>query len=122
MAHTILIVEDNALNLRLFNDLLQAKGYNTLNARSGPEALAMLRAQRPDLVLMDIQLPGMSGIEITQEIRKDEALKTLPVIAVTAFAMKGDEETIRLSGCDAYVSKPISVPLFFKTVAKFLPV
>ncbi|MDA0676159.1 MAG: response regulator [Proteobacteria bacterium] len=120
MAHTVLVVEDNALNLRLFNDLLQAKGYNTLNARSGPEALEIMRAQRPDLVLMDIQLPGMSGIEATQEIRKDEALKTVPVVAVTAFAMKGDEETIRKGGCDAYISKPISVPDFFATIARFL--
>jgi two-component system cell cycle response regulator DivK len=120
MAHTILIVEDNELNLKLFSDLLQAKGYATLQARSGPEALELLRTQRPDVILMDIQLPGMSGIEVTQAIRADAQLKDLPVIAVTAFAMRGDEDRIKAGGCDAYISKPISVPSFFATVERFL--
>ena len=120
MSKTILIVEDNELNMKLFNDLLQAHGYNTLQTKDGREVIKLAQENRPDLILMDIQLPEISGLEITKVIKADEELKAIPVIAVTAFAMKGDEEKIREGGCEGYIAKPISVPSFLETVAKFL--
>ena len=120
MAKTVLIVEDNELNMKLFHDLLEAHGYNTLQTRTGIEALALARTHRPDLILMDIQLPEVSGLEVTKWIKEDDDLSTIPVIAVTAFAMKGDEERIRQGGCEAYISKPISVAKFLETVRSFL--
>lgn len=117
---TILIVEDNDLNMKLFNDLLQAHGYNTLQANDGGEALGMAREHRPDLILMDVQLPEISGLEVTKQLKSDSDLKSIPVVAVTAFAMKGDEERMLNGGCEGYIAKPISVPNFLDTVAKFL--
>ena len=117
---TVLIVEDNDLNMKLFHDLLEAHGYNTIQTKDGMEALSLAREHMPDLILMDIQLPEVSGLEVTKWIKEDEALKSIPVIAVTAFAMKGDEERIREGGCEAYVAKPISVENFLNTVKEFL--
>jgi two-component system, cell cycle response regulator DivK len=116
----VLIVEDNDLNMKLFNDLLVAHGYGTLQTKDGTEALALARQYRPDLILMDIQLPEVSGLQVTQWIKSDDILRSIPVIAVTAFAMKGDEEKIRDGGCEAYIAKPISVSSFLKTVERFL--
>ena len=116
----VLIVEDNDLNMKLFNDLLVAHGYGTLQTKDGTEALALARQYRPDLILMDIQLPEVSGLQVTQWIKSDNVLRSIPVIAVTAFAMKGDEEKIRDGGCEAYIAKPISVSSFLKTVERFL--
>lgn len=121
MAKTVLIVEDNELNMKLFNDLLQAHGYVTVGTRHGGEAVDLARQHRPDLILMDIQLPEISGIDVTRRLKADPELKAIPVIAVTAFAMKGDEERIREGGCEAYLSKPISVAKFLETVRQFLP-
>lgn len=120
MAKTVLIVEDNELNMKLFHDLLEAHGYGTLQTRTGIEALELVRKHRPDLVLMDIQLPEVSGLEVTKWIKEDEEISMIPVIAVTAFAMKGDEERIRQGGCEAYISKPISVAKFLETVRSYL--
>ena len=120
MAKTVLIVEDNDLNMKLFNDLLQASGYRTLQTKDGREAMDIARRNRPDLILMDIQLPEVSGLEITRMLKADEDLKAIPVIAVTAFAMKGDEEKIREGGCEGYIAKPISVANFLETIATFL--
>ncbi|MZR31103.1 response regulator [Sneathiella litorea] len=117
---TVLIVEDNDLNMKLFHDLLDAHGYNTIQTKDGMEALGLAREHMPDLILMDIQLPEVSGLEVTKWIKEDEVLKSIPVIAVTAFAMKGDEEKIREGGCEAYVAKPISVENFLNTVKEFL--
>jgi two-component system cell cycle response regulator DivK len=117
---TILIVEDNELNMKLFHDLLDAHGYATVQTRNGSEALSLARAHRPDLIIMDIQLPEVSGLEVTRWLKDDETLKTIPVVAVTAFAMKGDEERIRQGGCEAYISKPISVGGFLQTVRQFI--
>ena len=117
---TVLIVEDNELNMKLFHDLLDAHGYRTLQTRNGIEALAMAREHRPNLILMDIQLPEVSGLEVTKWIKDDEFLREIPVIAVTAFAMKGDEERIRQGGCEAYISKPISIGTFLETVRRYL--
>ena len=120
MSKTVLIVEDNELNMKLFHDLLDAHGYDTLQTKDGMEALAIAREKRPDLILMDIQLPEVSGLEVTKWIKEDENLREIPVIAVTAFAMKGDEEKIRQGGCEAYIAKPISVSEFLATVQKFI--
>ena len=120
MAKKVLIVEDNELNMKLFHDLLEASGYATLQSRTGQTALELARAHRPDLVLMDIQLPGMSGLDVTRELKKDPALAAIPVVAVTAFAMKGDEERMRAGGCEAYLSKPISLAKFLETVRTFI--
>ena len=120
MAKTVLIVEDNELNMKLFHDLLDAHGYQTLQTKDGMEALVLARKHKPDLILMDIQLPEVSGLEVTKWIKEDDNLKAIPVIAVTAFAMKGDEEKIREGGCEAYIAKPISVANFLETVEKFL--
>jgi len=117
---TVLIVEDNELNMKLFNDLLDAHGYQTLQTRSGIEALQIARERRPDLILMDIQLPEVSGLEVTRWLKDDEELREIPVVAVTAFAMKGDEQRIRQGGCEAYISKPISIGTFLETVRRYL--
>ena len=120
MAKTVLIVEDNELNMKLFRDLLEAHGYQTSGTSNGYEALDLVRKMRPDLVLMDIQLPQVSGLEVTRWIKDDPELRSIPVVAVTAFAMKGDEERIREGGCEAYLSKPISVGKFIETVGRFI--
>jgi two-component system, cell cycle response regulator DivK len=120
MPKTVLIVEDNELNMKLFHDLLEAHGYNTVGTRNGIEALDLARRHRPDLILMDIQLPEVSGLEVTKWLKDDAELKAIPVVAITAFAMKGDEERIREGGCEAYLSKPISVGKFIETIRHFL--
>ncbi len=120
MSKTVLIVEDNELNMKLLNDLLQANGYDTLQANDGLEAMELTRNHRPDLILMDIRLPTISGLEVIKQLKGDEDTADIPVIAVTAFAMRGDEEKFRDGGCDGYIAKPISVPAFLETVAAFL--
>ena len=120
MSKKVLIVEDNELNMKLFHDLLDSQGYETLQTREGLQAMALARAHSPDLILMDIQLPEISGLEVTKWLKDDEELAHIPIIAVTAFAMKGDEERIRKGGCEAYISKPISVMHFLETVRKHL--
>lgn len=117
---SVLIVEDNELNMKLFRDLLEAHGYQTSGTSNGYEALDLVRKTRPDLILMDIQLPQVSGLEVTKWIKDDPELRSIPVVAVTAFAMKGDEERIREGGCEAYLSKPISVGKFIETVRRFI--
>ncbi len=120
MPKTVLIVEDNELNMKLFNDLVETRGCRILQTRSGVEAVELARRHTPDLILMDIQLPEVSGLEVIQWLKDDDALRSIPVIAVTAFAMKGDEEKIRQGGCEAYLSKPISVAKFFETIDYYL--
>ena len=120
MSKKVLIVEDNELNMKLFHDLLDSQGYETLQTREGLQALALARQHRPDLILMDIQLPEISGLEVTKWLKDDEELSHIPVVAVTAFAMKGDEERIRQGGCEAYISKPISVMHFLDTIRQHL--
>jgi two-component system, cell cycle response regulator DivK len=120
MKKTVLIVEDNELNMKLFNDLLEAHGYATVLTKSGVEAVSLAREHMPNLILMDIQLPEVSGLQVTQWLKDDPTLAHIPVVAITAFAMKGDEEKIRQGGCEAYLSKPISVVKFLETVRKYL--
>ena len=119
-AKSILIVEDNELNMKLFHDLLDVNGYATIQTRNGLDVVDLARLHRPNLILMDIQLPEVSGLEVTRWLKDDDELRSIPVIAVTAFAMKGDEERIRSGGCEAYISKPISVVTFLETVRRFI--
>jgi len=122
MSKIVMIVEDNELNMKLFHDLLEAYGYRTIGTRNGFEVLDLARKRHPDLILIDIQLPEISGLEVTKWLKEDPELQAIPVVAVTAFAMKGDEERIREGGCEAYLSKPISVPKFIETIRRFLGV
>ena len=119
-AKTILIVEDNELNMRLFNDVLQASGYQTLQTGDDSEAVTLTEEHRPDLILMDMRLPGISGLEATQIIKARDDLRHIPIVAVTASALRGDEEKILAGGCDGFIAKPISIPTFLATVAQFL--
>lgn len=120
MPKTVLVVEDNELNMKLFHDLLEAHGIDTVQTRDGNAVLELARKHRPNLILMDIQLPEVSGLDVTRWLKKDSELKSIPVIAVTAFAMKGDEQKIREGGCEDYISKPISVSHFMDVVNKYL--
>ncbi|TVV75640.1 response regulator [Sphingomonas solaris] len=116
MAKKVLVVEDNELNLKLFCDLLRAHDYEVAPVRDGREAMARAVAFGPDLIIMDIQLPHVSGIDLIVQLKADESLAAIPIMAVTAYAGKGDEERIRAAGAEAYVSKPISVMRFIETV------
>ena len=116
----VLIVEDQPLNLKLLNDLLEAQGYETLQTGDGLEAINLARENLPDLILMDIQLPDVSGLEVTRWLKEDARTSRIPIVAVTAFAMGGDEKKVLDSGADAYISKPISVLSFLRTVESFL--
>lgn len=118
----VMIVEDNDLNLKLFRDLLTANGLRSVYTQDGMQALTLAREHKPDLILMDIQLPEVSGVDVTKWLKNDAELKHIPVIALTAFAMKGDEERIRASGCDGYISKPIAVTSFLATIKQFLKI
>jgi two-component system cell cycle response regulator DivK len=121
MPAKVLIVEDNELNMKLFHDLLDAHGIDVIPLRDGRMVMDTARAQRPDLILMDIQLPEVSGLEVTAWLKADPELKSIPIVAVTSFAMKGDEQRFRDGGCDDYISKPISIMTFMETVRKYLP-
>ena len=120
MGQKILVVEDNELNLKLFCDLLRAHGYATEPVRDGREAVERTRAFAPDLVVMDIQMPHVTGLELIEQMKSDEELKRIPIMAVTAYAAKGDEERIRDAGAEGYVSKPISVLRFVEAVRALL--
>ena len=119
MPKKVLIVEDNELNMKLFADLLDAHGYETRQTREGLKAISIAKAFQADLILMDIQLPEVSGLEVTKWLKDDDGLSDIPVVAVTAFAMKGDEKRIRDGGCEAYIAKPITVSSFLATVRKY---
>jgi two-component system cell cycle response regulator DivK len=120
VAKKILVVEDNELNLKLFCDLLRAHDYEAEPVRDGRAALERTRAFGPDLIIMDIQMPHISGLELIEQLKSDEALKAIPIMAVTAYAAKGDEERIRDAGAEGYVSKPISVMKFVESVGELL--
>ena len=116
MTKTVLVVEDNELNLKLFCDLLRAHGYVAEPVRDGGEVIARARSLRPDLVVMDIQLPRVSGMDLIQELKADPDLRHIPIMAVTAYAAKGDEERIRAAGAEAYIAKPVTVTRFLAAV------
>ena len=112
----VLIVEDNALNMRLFSDLLESTGYETLQCGDGGKAVGLALEEQPDLIIMDIQLPDVSGLDIARWLKDDERTAGIPVLAVTAFAMRTDEMLVREAGCEGYLSKPIQIKPFLKTV------
>ncbi len=116
----VLVVEDNPLNMRLFSAMIAAEGYEVLEANSGQRGLELAQQQHPDLIIMDIQLPGLSGLEVTQSLKADAATHDIPIIATTAFATRGDEETIMASGCDAYMAKPIAISQFLELIEAFM--
>jgi two-component system cell cycle response regulator DivK len=120
MSKKVLVVEDNELNMKLFHDLLEAHGHETVQTKEGHEALALAREHKPDLILMDIQLPEVSGLDVTRWLKDEEALADIPVVAVTAFAMKGDEQKILEGGCEGYISKPISVSEFMEVIQRYI--
>lgn len=121
MAQRIIVVEDNELNLKLFCDLLTAHGFETAAVRDGREALGRAKDFHPDVAIMDIQMPYISGLEVMEQFKADEELAGVPILAVTAYAAKGDEERIREAGASGYVSKPISVMRFVEAVRGLLP-
>jgi two-component system cell cycle response regulator DivK len=118
----VLVIEDNATNLTFAVFLLESAGHEVLTASDAEAGLAMARALSPDLILMDIQLPGMDGLEATSMLKRDEATRSIPVIALTALAMKGDEERIRAAGCDGYIPKPMQYKAFLEAIAARLAV
>ena len=120
MSKKILIVEDNELNLKFFRDLLEVHGYATIQTKDAREAMALVREHKPDLILMDIQLPEYSGLEVAQWIRADDSLKSTPIIAVTAHAMMRDAEKTRSSAFEAFLTKPIPGPRLLETIEKFI--
>jgi len=114
---TILVIEDNATNMAFATFLLKSAGHRVLGARDGEIGLTLARAELPHLILMDIQLPGMDGLTATKLLKDDEATRAIPVIALTALAMKGDEQRIRAAGCDGYIAKPMRYREFLAAVA-----
>lgn len=116
----ILIIEDNELSMKLMNDLLEFHGYEIFKAVLGKEAVRRVHDSRPDLILLNLQLPDISGLEVARTLKADKATQTIPIVAVTAFAMRGDEERAREAGCDGYVTKPIRIQEFVRTVETFL--
>jgi two-component system, cell cycle response regulator DivK len=119
-AKRILVVEDNELNMKLLNDVLEAHGYDVLTTGEGTVAVAWARQYRPDLILMDLQLPDMSGLDVTRQLKANAETASIPIIAVTAFAMAGDEKRALEHGCDAYVAKPINLRNFLDLIAGFV--
>jgi two-component system cell cycle response regulator DivK len=120
MTKRILIVEDNDLNMRLLKDVLEAQGYCVAGLGEGATTVDLARRFRPDLILLDIQLPDISGLEACRRLKQDAATRAIPVVAVTAFAMAGDERRARDSGCDGYITKPFMLPPFLAMVSKFV--
>lgn len=120
MTKTILVVEDNESNMKMFDSILRLEGYETILSVDGKDIMDVVRVRRPDLIIMDIHLVDHSGLELTKQLKADRHLQAIPVIAVTAFAMKGDEEKILSGGCDAYLSKPIDISVFLATIKRFL--
>ena len=116
----ILVVEDNELNMKVFRHVLQAHGYECVETHDGAQALELARTAAPNLILMDIQLPGMSGIEVTRNLKSSEQLRHIPVIAVSAFAMRGDEERIRKCGCEGYLPKPVKISKLIETIEHYI--
>jgi two-component system, cell cycle response regulator DivK len=117
---TVLVIEDNAANLRLASVLLQSAGHRVISASDAEGGLALARTQRPDLILMDIQLPGMDGLQATRLLKAEETTRAIPVIALTALAMKGDEERILAAGCDGYIGKPMRYKEFLAAIKLYL--
>lgn len=119
MPKKVLVVEDNSLNLKLFNDLLESQGFDVIESKDGKNIVAITEAAMPEIIIIDIQLPEISGIDIIQALKANDVTKNIPVIAVTAFAMKGDKENILSTGCEEYMCKPISIQDFITVVNNY---
>ena len=117
----VLIVEDNPLNMKLFSAMIASQGFDVLQASDGLDGLDLAQQRHPDLIIVDIQLPGMSGLDVTHNLKADAATRDIPIIATTAYALRGDEEKIRASGCDGYMAKPIAISEFLDLVRSFMP-
>ena len=120
-ARKILVVEDNDMNMQLVEFLLEEGGYDIVKAASGEEALAVTREHEPDLILMDIHLPGMDGLSVVRAMKTDDRTRRIPILALTAHAMRGDKDRFLEAGCDGYISKPIDVKTFVASIERFLP-
>jgi two-component system cell cycle response regulator DivK len=116
----VLIVEDNPLNMKLFSAMVAAQGYEVLQAADGSSALDLARERHPDLIIMDLQLPDMSGLDVAQSLKHGDGTSEIPIIATTAYALRGDEATIRASGCDGYMAKPIAISEFLELIESFM--
>jgi CheY-like chemotaxis protein len=116
----VLVIEDNRMNMELASDLLRLQGHEVLQAASAPEALTLLQTTRPDLILLDIQLPGLNGLDLTRNLKEDPRTRAIPIIAITAYAMRGDEEKVLQAGCQGYIPKPVDVEQFFQVVGGIL--
>jgi two-component system cell cycle response regulator DivK len=112
----VLIVEDNLLNMKLFSAMIAAQGYDVLQATDGSQGLAMARQHHPDVIIMDVQLPGISGLEVAHSLKADDNTRDIQIIATTAYALSGDEAKMRDSGCDAYMAKPIAITEFLELI------
>jgi two-component system cell cycle response regulator DivK len=121
MSRRILVVEDHEENRRIMRDLLTAAGYEMLEALTGEEGVARAESERPDLILMDIQLPGLDGYEATRRIKAIPALRAIPIIAVTSYALSGDDRKALAAGCDAYVTKPFSPRALLAKIREYVP-
>ena len=119
-AAKVLVIEDNPMNMELAIDLLRIQGHEVLAARTADEALSLLQEVTPDLILMDIQLPGLSGLDLTRRLKEDDRTKEIPIIAITAYAMMGDDEKAFEAGCEGYIPKPINFQQFSKVVGDVL--
>jgi len=117
---TILVVEDNVLNMKLWNEILEAQGYQLFKTALGLEAVGIARQSHPDLILLDIQLPDVSGLDVAQRLKTDDVTRSIPIVAVTAFARSEDEQRALASGCDGYISKPVSIIEFLRKIETFL--
>lgn len=118
-AKRVLVIEDNNQSRMLFRELLSAQGYSVLEASTGMEGWRLAREQRPEVILMDIQLPDVSGLEVTQWLKNDETLRTIPVVAVTILSTDSDRKSFLSRGCDGHIAKPISISHFLETVERF---
>ncbi len=119
--YTVLIIEDNPKNRKVFKDILSVHGYQSIEAVDGDEGYKMAKEHKPDLILMDVQLPGVDGYEVTRRLKSEDDTKDIPIIIVTSFAMAGEENEARAAGCNDYISKPINIHQFIETIKKYLP-
>ena len=120
MGKVILVVEDEPKNLKLLRDLLQVSGYRTIEAADGKQGVELAKAEKPDLILMDMEMPVMDGLEATRILKADPMANGIPIVALTSYVMKGDEERIRAAGCDGYIAKPIDTREFLKKIREYL--
>jgi two-component system, cell cycle response regulator DivK len=121
MNRCILVVEDQEDNRRILRDLLTSRGYELVEAKDGEQALALAQRQRPDLILMDVQIPVIDGYEVTRRIKSNPALRDIPIIVVTSYALSGDESKARAAGCNGYVSKPYSTRQLLAKIREYIP-